>query len=385
METKPTRSQRLLSLDFFRGLTVAAMILVNNPGSWGHIYPPLAHAEWHGCTPTDLVFPFFLFIVGVSVAYAMGSKREDAATHGKTIWKASKRAFTLFLLGFILAFFPRNFSDFNFIEALKTVRIPGVLQRISVVFLISSILFLKLSDRRLFQTIVVLLFGYWALMTFVPVPDFGPANLEKETNLGAWLDRTILTEAHLWKSAKTWDPEGILSTLPAIGTCLIGVLVGTYLKKKTIEPATKIAWLFSAGTLMFMGGLLWDLSFPINKSLWTSSYVLYTGGLATVILALSYWLIDVNHYNRFTKPFVVYGVNAITVFFLSGLMPRLLNMIKIDLNGEKTGALSYVNKAWFVPNFENPMNASLAYAVAFVLFWYVILWVMYKRNIIIKV
>jgi predicted acyltransferase len=385
METKPTRSQRLLSLDFFRGLTVAAMILVNNPGSWGHIYPPLAHAEWHGCTPTDLVFPFFLFIVGVSIAYAMGSKREDAATHGKTIWKASKRAFTLFLLGFILAFFPRNFSDFNFIEALKTVRIPGVLQRISVVFLISSILFLKLSDKRLFQTIVVLLFGYWALMTFVPVPDFGPANLEKETNLGAWLDRTILTEAHLWKSAKTWDPEGILSTLPAIGTCLIGVLVGTYLKKKSIEPATKIAWLFSAGTLMFMGGLIWDLSFPINKSLWTSSYVLYTGGLATVILALSYWLIDVNHYNRFTKPFVVYGVNAITVFFLSGLMPRLLNMIKVDLNGEKVGALSYVNKAWFVPNFSDPLNASLAYAIAFVLFWYVILWVMYKRNIIIKV
>jgi len=127
------------------------------------------------------------------------------------------------------------------------------------------------------------------------------------------------------------------------------------------------------------------LQFPINKSLWTSSYVLYTGGLATIILALSYWLIDVNQYNRFTKPFVVYGVNAITVFFLSGLMPRLLNMIKVDLNGEKVGALSYVNKAWFVPNFENPFNASLAYAVAFVLFWYLILWIMYKRNIIIKV
>ncbi|MFN0255049.1 acyltransferase family protein [Pedobacter ureilyticus] len=385
MEIKPTRSQRLLSLDFFRGLTVAAMILVNNPGSWTHIYPPLGHAEWHGCTPTDLVFPFFLFIVGVSIAYAMGSKREDQTTHGKTIWKASKRALTLFFLGFILAFFPRNFSDFNFIESLKTVRIPGVLQRIAVVFLISSILFLKLNDKRLFQTIVVLLFGYWALMNFVPVPDFGPANLEKETNLGAWLDRTILTEAHLWKSAKTWDPEGILSTLPAIGTCLIGVLVGTYLKKKNVEPATKIAWLFSAGTLMFIGGLIWDLQFPINKSLWTSSYVLYTGGLATVILSLSYWLIDVNQYNRFTKPFVVYGVNAITVFFLSGLMPRLLNMIKIDFEGEKIGALNYVNKAFFANSFANPLNGSLAYAIAFVLFWYVILWIMYKRNIIIKV
>lgn len=361
------------------------MILVNNPGSWAHIYPPLEHAPWNGCTPTDLVFPFFLFIVGVSISYAMGSKRADSSAHNTTILKALKRAVTLFLLGFILAFFPRNFSDFDFIESLKTVRIPGVLQRIAVVFLVSSILFLKLNDKRLFQTIVVLLFGYWALMTFMPVPDFGPANLEKETNLGAWLDRTLLTEAHLWKSAKTWDPEGILSTIPAIGTCLIGVLVGNYLKNKTIEPATKIAWLFSAGTLLFIGGLIWDLHFPINKSLWTSSYVLYTGGLATIILSLSYWLIDVNQYNRFTKPFVVYGVNAITVFFLSGLMPRLVNMFKVDFEGEQVGALIYTYKAWFANSFANPLNASLAYAIAFVLFWYVILWVMYKRNIIIKV
>ena len=381
MEIKP---QRLLSLDFFRGLTVAAMILVNNPGSWANIYSPLEHAPWHGCTPTDLIFPFFLFIVGVSIAYAMGSKREDKTTHRKTMLKALKRALTLYLLGFILAFFPRNFSDFNFIESLQTVRLPGVLQRISIVFLISSILFLKLNDKRLFQTIVILLFGYWALMTFVPVPGFGEPNLEKETNLGAWLDRTVLTEAHLWKSSKTWDPEGLLSTLTAIATCLFGVLVGVYLKKKNIEPATKIAWLFTVGTLAVIGGLLWDLEFPINKALWTSSYVLYTGGWATIILAMCYWLIDVHKYDRFTKPFVIYGVNAITVFFLSGLLPRLVNMIKVDLNGEKVGALSYVNKAWFAPNFS-PLNASLAYAVAFVLFWYLILWIMYKRNIIIKV
>ena len=381
MQVKP---ERLLSLDFFRGITVAAMILVNNPGSWGNIYSPLAHAPWHGATPTDLVFPFFLFIVGVSIAYAMGSKRDDKTTHTKIILKALKRAITLFLLGFILAIFPRNFSEFNLIESLSTVRIPGVLQRISVVFFFSAILFLKLNDKRIFQAIVILLFGYWALMNFVPVPGFGEPNLEKETNLGAWLDRTILTEAHLWKSAKTWDPEGILSTLPAIATCLFGVLVGVYLKKKTVDPATKIAWLFTVGTLTLLGGLLWDLQFPINKSLWTSSYVLYSGGWATIILALSYWLIDVNKYDRFTKPFVIYGVNAITVFFLSGLMPRIVNMIKVDFDGEKIGALTYINKAWFAPNFS-PMNASLAYAVAFVLFWYFILWLMYKRNIIIKV
>ena len=378
-------SERLLSLDFFRGLTVAAMILVNNPGSWGHIYAPLAHAEWNGCTPTDLVFPFFLFIVGVSIAYAMGSKKLDPSTHHKTILKALKRALTLFGLGLLLAIFPRNFSDFNLLEALQNLRIPGVLQRIGVVFFISAVIFLKSSEKNIFRTIVIILFSYWALMTFVPVPGVGYANLEKETNLGAWLDRTILTEAHLWKSAKTWDPEGILSTLPAIATGLFGVLVGVYLKRKDIEAAQKIAWLFAIGVLACLAGLIWDLQFPINKALWTSSYVLYTGGLATIILALSYWLIDVNKYNRFTKPFVVYGVNAITVFFVSSLMPRLVNMIKVKLpNGDETGALSWFYQSFFVPYFS-PINASLAYAIAFILFFYVILWVMYKKNLIIKV
>ncbi|RZL68135.1 MAG: DUF5009 domain-containing protein [Pedobacter sp.] len=379
------KSQRLLSLDFFRGLTVAAMILVNNPGSWGHIYAPLEHAEWNGCTPTDLVFPFFLFIVGVSIAYAMGSKKLDPATHNKTILKALKRALTLFSLGLFLAFFPRNFSTFNFVESLQTIRIPGVLQRIGVVFFISSVIFLKSSEKTIFRTIVIILFTYWALMTFVPVPDVGYANLEKETNLGAWLDRTILTEAHLWKSAKTWDPEGILSTLPAIASGLIGVLVGVYLKRKDVDAAVKISWLFAVGVLITLAGLLWDLQFPINKSLWTSSYVLYTGGLATIILALCYWIIDVNKYNRFTKPFVIYGVNAITVFFVSGLMPRLVNMIKIKQpNSEEMGALSSFYQSFFVPYFS-PINASLAYAIVFIMFFYVILWVMYKKNIIIKV
>lgn len=378
-------SKRLLSLDFFRGLTVAAMILVNNPGSWGNIYAPLEHAEWNGCTPTDLVFPFFLFIVGVSIAYAMGSKKDDPASHTKTILKAFKRGFILFGLGFILAYFPRNFKDFDALEALRHVRIPGVLQRIGVVFFISSILFLKLSGKSLYRTLILILFGYWALMTFVPVPDIGYANLEKETNLGAWLDRSLLTEAHLWKSAKTWDPEGILSTFPAIATCLFGIQVGVYLRRKDTDTGTKMAWLFSTGILAVLLGLLWDLQFPINKALWTSSYVLYTGGLATLILTLSYWIIDAKGYNRFTTPFVVYGVNAITVFFVSGLLPRLLNMIKIEQeNGEKIGALTSFYRNYFVPYFS-PINASLAYAIFVVLFFYIILWFMYKKKIIIKV
>ncbi len=382
MENKP---ERLLSLDFFRGLTVATMILVNNPGSWGNIYAPLEHAAWHGCTPTDLVFPFFLFIVGVSIAYAMGSKKLDQKGHSTLILKALKRALILFGLGLILAIFPRNFATYDFIETIKTVRIPGVLQRIAVVFLISAIIFLKFSEKNILKLIVFILIGYWILMMFVPVPGVGYANLEKETNLGAWLDRTILTEAHLWKSAKTWDPEGILSTLPAIATALFGVLVGVYLKRKDVLPANKISWLFSIGVLATIAGLIWDLNFPINKALWTSSYVLYTGGLATIFLALSYWIIDVNKYNNFTKPFVIYGVNAITVFFVSGLIPRLVNMFKIQMpDGKEIGALTWIYQTGFTPYFS-PINASLAYAIAFILFFFVILWIMYKKNIIIKV
>ena len=379
MQTK----QRLLSLDVFRGATVAAMILVNNPGSWSNIYPPLAHASWHGCTPTDLIFPFFLFIVGVSIAYAMGSKKLDPTTHKSTLIKASKRALILFGLGLFLSLFPNVFT--NPIEAFSTVRIPGVLQRIGVVFIISSLIFLKNSEKNILKILIGLLVAYWAMMTFIPVPGVGYANLEKETNLAAWFDRLVLTEAHLWKSAKTWDPEGILSTIPAISSCLFGVLVGVYLRRKDIVDSVKVSWLFSTGILALLAGLVWGLQFPINKSLWTSSFVLYTGGWATILLSLTYWLIDINGYKKFTKPFVVYGVNAITVFFLSGLMPRIMNMIKVEMpDGKVVGSQTWLYNTFIVPYFS-PLNASLVYAVLFILFWYVILWIMYKRNIIIKV
>jgi len=373
---------RLLSLDFFRGATVAAMILVNNPGDWGNIYAPLEHAEWNGCTPTDLIFPFFLFIVGVSIAYAMGSKKTDPTTHGKTILKALKRALILFGLGLFLSLYPLVFTAP--VEAFQHLRIPGVLQRIAVVFLISSIIFLKNNEKNIFKILIALLAIYWGLMTFVPVPGVGFANLEKETNLGAWLDRSIFGEAHLWKLAKTWDPEGFLSTMPAVATGLFGVLVGVYLKRKDIEPATKIAWLFCTGLAATVLGLVWDLQFPINKSLWTSSFVLYTGGFATLILSFCYWIIDIQKYNRFTKPFVVYGVNAITVFFLSGLIPRTLRLFSV-----KAADGSEMNlQEWLYSGFTahlSPINASLAWAITFILFWLVVLWVMYHKKIIIKV
>lgn len=381
--------QRLLSLDFFRGLTVAAMILVNNPGSWGHIYAPLEHAEWNGCTPTDLIFPFFLWIVGVSIAFAMSTSKSDPAMHSKTIVKALKRGIILYLLGFFLAIFGKLigviFDGKSLIEAFQTVRLLGVLQRIGIVFIISSIIFLKFSNKAIFRIFISILAIYWALMTFVPVPGIGYANMEKETNLAAWIDRAILTESHTWASAKTWDPEGVLSTLPAIGTCLFGILVGVWMRRKDIDNATKVAWLFTAGIAAIILGLLWDLQFPINKSLWTSSYVLYAGGLASVGLALCFWLIDVQGYKKITTPFVVYGVNAITVFFLAGLMPRVLNLIKINnTDGTKTALLEKFYTTFYTPYFS-PVNASLVWAITYVLGFYVLLYIMYKKNIIIKV
>lgn len=381
--------QRLLSLDFFRGLTVAAMILVNNPGSWGHIYAPLEHAEWNGCTPTDLIFPFFLWIVGVSIAFAMSNSKADRSTHQKTIIKAVKRGIILYLLGFFLAIFGKIISalttDSTIVEAFKTVRLLGVLQRIGIVFIISSIIFIKFSNKTIFKTLIVVLAVYWALMTFIPVPGVGYPNLEKETNLAAWIDRGILTEAHTWASSKTWDPEGILSTLPATGTCLFGILVGVWMRRKDVDNPTKVAWLFTTGIAAVILGLLWDLQFQINKSLWTSSFVLYTGGLASIGLALCYWIIDVQGYKKFTTPFVVYGVNAITVFFLAGLMPRVLNLIQITkTDGAKKGLLVWFYETCYTP-FFSPINASLVWAITYVLGFYVLLYFMYKKNIIIKV
>ncbi|MGX5691163.1 acyltransferase family protein [Arcticibacter tournemirensis] len=371
-----TLKPRLLSLDVFRGATVAAMILVNNPGSWGHIYPPLEHAEWNGCTPTDLIFPFFLYIVGVAIAFAFGSKKEDQAQHSKLILRAFKRGLILFFLGFFLALFPA--FDFS------TVRIFGVLQRIGIVFFICAVLFIKTSTKTQFRTLLFVLILYWVLMTLVPVPGVGYPNLDKETNLAAWLDRLIITEQHTWKAARTWDPEGILSTLPAIGTGILGMLAGTWLRRKDKTESEKIAWMFSLGFISALLGQIWGLAFPINKSLWTSSYVLYAGGLATMMLALLYWMIDVQGYKKYTKPFVAYGVNAITVFFMSAIIVKVMSRIKIDLNGEPVGLQTWLYKSFFTP-YLSDLNASLAWAVTFVLFWLLILWPMYKKNIIIKV
>lgn len=381
-------SGRLLSLDAFRGLTVAAMIMVNNPGDWSHIYAPLGHAEWHGWTPTDLIFPFFLFIVGVSITFALGGSaiqervEGEGKRGGNVSGKIVRRGLTLFALGLFLNFFPK-FDPTN-------VRIPGVLQRIGLVYIVCSFIFLNTTTRQQRWILAGILVVYWLLMTVVPVPGVGYPNLEPDTNLSAWLDNLLLTPAHVYKATKVWDPEGILSTLPAIGTGLLGVLTGTWLRGSR-PVAEKIAWLFAAGVLLTLAGQFADGVFPINKKIWTSSYVLLAGGLAMLGLATFYWLLDVvwvkkPAYRRFSLPFVAYGVNAITVFFLSGLIPRIMSLIKVrGADGEEMGSKDYLYQTFIAPGFADPRNASLAGAVTFILIWGVILWVMYRKNIIIKV
>lgn len=366
-------SNRLLSLDAFRGITVAGMILVNNPGSWSDIYPPLRHAEWNGCTPTDLIFPFFLFIVGTSIHYAYQDKREEGLTK-KVFLKILKRASIIFLLGLFLTLFPK----FNF----ETVRIPGVLQRIGVVFFVASILYLTTTWLTQLRVAVILLVSYYLMMTLIPVPGVGPPSLEAETNLGAWLDRLLLN-GHLWVQSKTWDPEGVLSTIPAIATAILGMLAGKLLSDEK-TASDKVVWLFFTGSVLIVLGLGWGMIFPINKPLWTSSYVLYTGGIAMQFLACCYWLVDVQGFKKWAMPFVYYGVNALFVFVASALLVKSLSRVKITDGENEVSFLRYVYQYGYT-TWLSPLNASLLYAITLVLIFLVVLWWMYKRKIFVKI
>ncbi len=368
-------SSRLLSLDVFRGITVAAMILVNNPGDWGHIYWPLEHAEWNGCTPSDLIFPFFLFIMGVSLVFSLSSKRD----YNKriTLQKVIKRACILFCLGLFLNLFP--FFDF------AHVRILGVLQRIAMVYLACGMLFLYVSKNSQYFVFAVLLVGYYIVMNFVPVPDFGKPNLDKETNLAAWVDRMILTTNHTWKQSVTWDPEGVLSTFPAIATSLSGMFVAYILKSNSISYFKKAITLLLISMSFLVTAFIFNRYFPINKSLWTSTYVLLTSGLAILFFMVLHYLIEVKKLKLFTQPFVIYGVNAILVFFGSAVVAKLCNIKFLKLSGDLVGLKDWLYQQFFIHHISSPYLASFMGAFTFVIIWYVILWVLYKKNIVIKV
>jgi predicted acyltransferase len=367
--------KRLLSLDAFRGATIAGMILVNNPGTWSHIYPQLEHAEWNGWTFTDWIFPFFLFIVGVAMVFSIANRREKGATDGQLRLNTLRRALIIFALGTFLAGFPY----FNF----STIRIPGVLQRIAVCYFIASMIVLHTRVRAQAYWIAGLLSAYWLMMALIPVPDVGAGVYERGRNFSAYIDSLVLS-GHMWSQTKTWDPEGIVSTLPAIATTLFGVMTGHWLKSKH-SPEEKTAWMFVMGNALLLLGAILDIWLPINKSIWTSSYSIFMAGWALVCLSTFYWLIDVKGYKRWASPFVTYGLNAIAVFVLSGIVGRLLNLIHVDnAEGASESLQSYIFQTFFSPLAE-PINASLIYAICFILFMYLIVWIMRKRRWFLKV
>lgn len=381
------QSDRLLSLDIFRGLTIAGMILVNNPGDWGNIYPALEHAKWNGCTPTDLVFPFFLFIVGAAIKLSLSKRKERGDNQNKLILQIFRRSVFIFLIGIALTGFP----TYNF----STIRIPGVLQRIALVYFFTSFIYLKTNWKTQTLLAAIFLFVYWGLITLVPVPGFGApdltrpiiidklTNIEIAPNLVAWIDNQLLT-GHLWRQTKIWDPEGLLSTLPAISTGLLGILLGTFLKSN-LDKSQKTAWIFFFGNIGLMTGIIWDMYFPMNKALWTSSYVIFTTGMALNVFGMCYWLADVKQIKWWTKPFVVYGTNAITVYVLSGMVSVMMSRIKwTNAIGDTVSLKSFMYNSFFTP-FLSPINASLAWALFYVLFWLGIMWIFYKKNIFLKV
>ncbi|MEP6729094.1 MAG: DUF5009 domain-containing protein [bacterium] len=397
--------ERLLSLDVFRGMTVAGMLLVNDPGTWASIYPPLEHAEWNGWTPTDLIFPFFLFIAGITTHLSLSARRARGDDERAIRNQIIRRGALIFLFGFLVNGFPyftwgdvTGIADPTFlqriVDRLLHWRVMGVLQRIGVAYMVAGLLTLRTTLRQQVVTIASLLLGYWVVMTVLPVPGEGTIGAlllgSGPRTMAAWVDRLVLDWSrwglgnHLWASSKTWDPEGVLSTIPAIATAMLGNLAGRWIAQRR-PLSERLAGLFSAGALAMMAGMMWHWVFPINKSLWTSSYVLFTGGLACVSLATVMWIVDFQKVRGWTKFFVVYGLNPMFAFVGSGVLARCIySIFKVQKDGHPIAVQAWMYQTFFA-SWLTPINASLAFAVVFVLFWYGILYSLYKRNIVFKV
>src|SRR5262245_226062 len=374
-DLKSTDSRRLLSLDVFRGATIAGMMLVNNAGNWNAVYPPLRHSAWHGWTFTDTIFPFFLWIAGVSMTFSFAKRLELTDGRARLLTHTLQRAATIFLLGLFLNLFPL----FQF----STVRIPGVLQRIAVCYLIAGVIFLYTSVRTQIVWTAGLLFVYCALMKLAPVPGFGAGILEKEGNFAQYVDQLVLS-GHMWASSKTWDPEGIVSTLPAIATILFGILAGPLLRSR-LSPESKTAWLMVMGNGLIGAGLIWAWWLPINKPLWTSSYSLFMAGMAANVFGCCYWLIDIQGYRRWSQPLAIYGMNAITVYVMAGLLSKLLSFIKVaGGDGSEITAGKWVYEHIYAP-LASPVNASLLYALTYVAILYGVSWFMYRMKWFVRV
>jgi predicted acyltransferase len=398
--------ERLLSLDVFRGLTVAAMLLVNDPGTWSAIYPPLQHAPWHGWTPTDLIFPFFVFIVGITTQLSISARRARGDSEAAIRRQIFRRAGLIFLFGLLVNGFPfytwaavDGIADptmwQRFTDRLEHWRIMGVLQRIAVAYLVSALIATRVRVRTQVAVAAVILVGYWIVMTMLPVPGSSgtPGQLlldRPSATMAAYWDRVFLDWSrfglgnHIWASSASWDPEGILSTAGAIGTALLGNVAGWWLGQQRALPE-RVNGLFAAGALAMLVGLMWNWVFPINKGIWTSSYTVFTVGLAAVSIGTIMWMVDIQGWRRWTKPFVIYGMNPMVAFVGSGVLARLIySIFKVDYDGQRISLQAGIYKALF-ESWLSPVNASLAFALGYVAFFFGILSLLHRRNIVFKV
>lgn len=371
--TTPRASRRLVSLDAFRGMAIAAMILVNNPGAWSDVYAPLRHSAWNGCTVADLIFPFFLFIMGVALRFSVGQRQMDGAARRHLYTDVLRRTAVIFALGVFLNGFP--LFDWS------VLRLPGVLQRIAVCYGVSALIVLNSSWRRQASIATALVVGYWIAAVFVPVAGQVDGPFGAEGNLAARVDDALL-HGHLLYDG--WDPEGLLTTLPAIATTLIGVLTGHWLLVAR-TPTAQVAGLVGAGWVGAAGGLLLNRWCPINKNLWTSSYVVFTAGMALLVFALCHWLIDVRGYRRWATPFVSYGRNPIVAYVLSSLVAKELLLWRVArADGSTIDLARYLYESLFLP-LARPVDASLLYAVAYVLLWLGVASYLNRQGVLIKI
>jgi predicted acyltransferase len=367
--------QRLISLDAFRGAVMALMVLVNTPGNGSTTYRPLEHAEWNGWTPTDVVFPSFLWIVGVAMTLSLGRRVEAGDPRGRLMMTVLRRGVILFLLGMSLYAYPQ----FN----LGTQRILGVLQRIAICYVIAAAIYLWSGVRGQVLWTLGLLTGYWMLMTLVPVPGYGSGNLTVEGNLAHYVDSIVLG-THNYLSTKTWDPEGVVSTIPAVATALLGILAGQILRLR--KPLSeKTTWLFLLGNLLIAAGLICDIWLPINKKLWTTSFSLFMAGLDCVIFAGFLWVIDGMGWKRLTRPFVILGMNAIVVYLASEFLEEIMDAIKwTTASGTTINLHHWIYQNVFAP-IASPYNASLLFAICYVLLMYLIAYAMYRRGWFVRI
>lgn len=361
---------RLVSLDVFRGITIALMVLVNNPGG-SEYYGLLQHADWNGLTLADVVFPFFIFIVGVAIPYSFTNKLDRKVSKRSLLLRITRRTIILFLLGLFINGFPY----FN----LGNLRVMGVLQRIALCYFFASIVFLFAKSKwQLLLTAAIPLI-YWAMLVLVPVPGYGAGVLNKDGNLAAYLDRLLLG-GHLY--AGTWDPEGILSTLPAVATALIGVLTGQHLMSRQ-EPSKKLVKLAVFGTLALVIGSVWNVVFPINKNLWTSSYVAFTGGMAILLLAVCFLIIDVKRRTWWTRPFVILGMNAITVYVLSEIVNLALIYAIVPFGGMNIALKSLIFERLFA-SWAGPLPGSFLYSLTYLAFCWLVAAILFRKRIFLK-